>query len=87
MFNCCLREFFLALLMKLLMGLLFVLCGILTTGEWMCVIHRVEKCIVNHLGKDTCEEYGVTYRIFASSHDRVTPLVVEGMYMMVICRS
>ena len=33
MFDCCLREFFLTLLMKLLMGVFFVLCGILTSGE------------------------------------------------------
>ena len=33
MFDCCLREFFLTLLMKLLMDLLFVLRGVLTTGE------------------------------------------------------
>ena len=80
-------EFFLTLLMKLLKGLLFVLCGVLTTGEWTWVIHRVEKCIVNHLEKDTCEEYSVTYRMYASFYDRTTPLAVEGMYMMLICRS
>ena len=51
------------------------------------MIHRVEECIVNHLEKDTCEEYGVIYRIFTSFYDRTTPLVVDGMYMMLISRS
>ena len=51
------------------------------------MIYRVEECIVNHLEKDTCEEYGVIYRIFTSFYDHMIPLVVEGMYMMLICRS
>ena len=51
------------------------------------MIHRVGKCIINHLGKDICEEYGIIFRLLISFYDRATPLVVEGMYMMLICRS